>query len=126
MNRQPDTGLLAGGCIHPVASLCGNLHKVSRPQAARLRLVGKPQLCAAAQQQHPFSLWLLIPEIRRAGVTKRDDALNVQARLLQQGLELFLLGWLRRQLAEQIVDHGWLSARGRQLRRKLAPAGWWV
>jgi hypothetical protein len=109
-----------------VASLCGNLHKISRLQATDLCVIGKPQLRAAAQQQHPFGLRLLIPEICRAGVAKRDNALDVQARLLQQGQELFLLGWLCRQLAEQIVDHAWLSARRRQLRRTLAPAGWRV
>ena len=53
-----------------------DLDPVAGADEARFGLVGEAQPRRAGEQQYPLGLGLVVPEAGRAGLTKRDDALD--------------------------------------------------
>ena len=66
------------GPVDPVAAMRGNVDPVAGPEKVGLGLVSEAQSCGASEQNHPFSLALVIPEPRRACLASRDDPLDAQ------------------------------------------------
>ena len=84
----------------------GDINKVAGFQSSRLGFVGKSEQGFAADQHDPFGLRLVVPEPRRAGLAGRHDALDDQAGLAEQRGELFVGGAGRREMGEQVIEHG--------------------
>lgn len=92
--------------IDPVFPACGDVQVIACLQVSGLCLIGKAQQGFALDQQNPFSIGLLVPEPRRAGLASRHDPLHDQPGSREQGGERFVsavLGW---KIGEQIVWHG--------------------
>lgn len=79
MDRQPDGDLLGISPVNAMAAVWGDVEAVAGAQVAGLGFVGKAQASRALQQHDPFALRLVVPEIRRAGLAGRNDALDGEA-----------------------------------------------
>ena len=85
-NGQPDGCLLAAGPIHAMPAMGRDVEVIASLEMNNAIL--KTELGFALQNNHPFALLLVIPEIIRAALASGDDALDAQAGALQQILKL--------------------------------------
>lgn len=60
------------------------------PMQVNLLAIGKCNPCFPVQQQHPFVLFLVVPEVVRRGVAIGDNAFNAHCSMLEQLGEHFL------------------------------------
>jgi hypothetical protein len=67
----------------------GNEQRISRLQSARLAFSRQLQARGTLQQDDPFRLSLIIPEIRRARVASRNNPLHPQISSAQQKIDPF-------------------------------------
>ena len=130
MDGQPDG--VGAGCGNPVASSRRDQQPVAGAEGKVFAVV-EFKLGTAAGQHHPFVFGLIKPEIRGAGVTVGNDALNAQPGPAQQGLEVLFRasGGQRKEeiLAGQLGAWGAWCPNGRmnekRLRRDEISVGFW-
>ena len=89
---EPDGFLVGGGPVDTVAAVGGEKDGVAGSEDDGLFAVGEAQAGFAAEEEDPFVLVLVIPEILRRGVAMGDDALDADLSAAQFAdlVEVFL------------------------------------
>jgi len=105
VNGEPDRGLSRVCPVDAVATVCFDEDEVALLQATCFGFIRKVQPGCAGQQQYPFGLRLVVPETGWAGLAVRDDALDTQSRLFEQGQKLLLGSWDIRDFGKKVLDH---------------------
>ena len=90
VDGEPHGRRLWVGPFHAVAGVRRDVDVVAGRKRARLSLSVEQKAGRTGKQHHPFVPVLVVPEARRARLASRDDALDANARLLDQKVELLL------------------------------------
>jgi hypothetical protein len=80
VDGEPNCRLLRLRPLDAVAFSCGDEDVIARAQRPRGRLVFELQYGATLEHNHPLVPRLIIPELRRASLPLRYDALDLQSR----------------------------------------------
>ena len=105
VNGQPNRWLILVCPFNAVTPVCFDEDEVALLQATCFGFIRKAQSGRSGQQQYPFGLRLVVPEIGWAGLAVRDDALDTQPGLFEQGQKLLLGRWGIRDFGKNVLDH---------------------
>ncbi len=105
MYRQPNGRFVWCGPLYAMSPAGRDDDKITRLHREKFGVVFEPQLRFSLQQQHPFVLMLIVPEVVGRGVSMRNDPLDPQRLILEESLDNFVgqVGW---DVGEDVVHAG--------------------